>query len=169
MTWRQANRSDSPCARSSSASVAALPASSPTEAAITASCLCRCPMEDLARCDEDSPGDTGQMSAGEAAQPGDVPLTGGRMTSGIGRRRDMLLRPMGAWSAAVHEYLRHLEAAGFRGSPRVLGTDGDREVLTFLPGDVANDPSWQPGRGHRLPPYARTDMALRAAAILLRE
>jgi hypothetical protein len=109
------------------------------------------------------------MSAGEAARPGDVPLTGGRMTSGIVRRGDLLLRPMGPWSAAVHEYLRHLEAAGFRGSPRVLGTDGDREVLTFLPGDVANDPSWQPGHGHRLPPYAGTDMALRAAAVLLRE
>lgn len=90
------------------------------------------------------------------------------MTSGIVRHGDRLLRPVGPWSPAVHEYLRHLEAAGFDGSPRVLGTEGDREVLTFIDGDVANDPQWQPGHGHRLPPYARTEMALRGAAELIR-
>jgi hypothetical protein len=67
----------------------------------------------------------------------------------------------------VHEYLRHLEAAGFDGSPRVLGIEGDREVLTFIDGDVANDPHWQPGHGHRLPRYARTEQALRGAAKLI--
>jgi hypothetical protein len=50
----------------------------------------------------------------------DVPLSGGRMTSGIVRRGERLLRPMGPWSPAVHQYLRHLETAGFEGSPRVL-------------------------------------------------
>jgi Ser/Thr protein kinase RdoA (MazF antagonist) len=89
------------------------------------------------------------------------------MTSGIVRRGDRLLRPVGPWSPAVHEYLRHLEAAGFGGSPRVLGIEGDREVLTFIDGDVANDPGWEPGRGNRLPPYARTDVALRGAAELI--
>jgi Phosphotransferase enzyme family len=101
-------------------------------------------------------------------QAADVPLSGGRMTSGIVRRGDRLLRPMGSWTPAVHEYLRHLEAAGFDGSPRVLGIEGDREVLTFIDGDVANDPQWQPGHGHRLPPYARTKLALRGAAELIR-
>jgi aminoglycoside phosphotransferase (APT) family kinase protein len=91
------------------------------------------------------------------------------MTSGIVRRGDQLLRPMGQWSPAVHEYLRHLEAAGFEGSPRVLGTDKNREVLTFIDGEVAMDPHWQPGHGHRLPPYARTDLALRGAAKLIRK
>ncbi len=98
-----------------------------------------------------------------------MPIAGGRMTSGIVRRGDRLLRPVGPWSPAVHEYLRHLEAAGFAGSPRVLGTEGDREVLTFLEGDVAVDPLWQPGHGHRLPLYARTDLALRGAAELSRK
>jgi Ser/Thr protein kinase RdoA (MazF antagonist) len=98
---------------------------------------------------------------------GDVPLPSGRMTSGIVRRGDRLLRPMGPWSPAVHEYLRHLEATGFDGSPRVLGTEGNREVLTFIDGDVAMDPRWEPGHGHRLPPHARTDRALRAAAQLI--
>jgi Phosphotransferase enzyme family len=91
------------------------------------------------------------------------------MTSGIVRRGDRLLRPMGPWSPAVHEYLRYLETARFEGSPRVLGVEDNREVLTFLDGDVAVDPQWQPGHGHRLPSYARTDIALRGAAELLRK
>jgi Phosphotransferase enzyme family len=102
-------------------------------------------------------------------QAGEVPLSGGRMTSGIVRRGNRLLRPMGPWSPAVHEYLQHLEAAGFCGSPRVLGIEDGREVLTFVEGDVANDPQWQPGHGHRLPPYARTERALRGAAHLIRK
>jgi Phosphotransferase enzyme family len=109
------------------------------------------------------------MTSHGSAQADDVPLTGGRMTSGIVRRGDRLRRPMGSWSPAVHEYLRHLESAGFAGSPRVLGVEGDCEVLTYLDGDVAVDPHWQPGHGNRLPPYARTDRALRGAAELVRQ
>jgi Phosphotransferase enzyme family len=99
---------------------------------------------------------------------GEVPVGGGRMTAGMTRRGDQLLRPMGSWSPAVHEYLRHLEAAGFGGAPRLLGIEGDREILTFIEGDVANDPQWQPVRGNRLPPYARTRLALSGAARLIR-
>ena len=67
-------------------------------------------------------------------------------------------------------FLRHLEtSAGFGASPQVLGIEGAREVLTFIDGDVAVDPQWEPGHGHRLPPYARTDLALRAVADLLRQ
>jgi len=99
---------------------------------------------------------------------GDVPLPSGRMTSGIVRRGDRVLRPAGPWSPAVHEYLRHLESAGFGGSPRVLGIEGTSEVLSYLDGDVAADPLWQPGHGHRLPAFARTESALRGAAALLR-
>src|SRR5262249_37002927 len=87
---------------------------------------------------------------------------------GIVCRVEWLLRPMGPWSPSVHEYLRHLESAGFAGSPRVLGTEGNREVLTFIDGDVAADPHWQPGHGHRLLPYARTGLALRGVAQLIR-
>jgi Phosphotransferase enzyme family len=109
------------------------------------------------------------MTGHQPPQACDVPLAGGRMTSEIVRRGDQLLRPMGPWSPAVHEYLQYLEAAGFEGSPRVLGTEGDREVLTFIDGDVAMDPLWQPGHGNRLPPYARTEVALRGAAKLIRK
>ena len=97
------------------------------------------------------------MVSQEAA--GDVPLPGGRMTSGIVRRGDRVLRPAGPWSPAVHEYLRHLEGAGFEGSPRVLGVEGTSEVLSYTDGDVAADPLWRPGHGHRLPAYARTEPA----------
>jgi len=91
------------------------------------------------------------------------------MTQGIARRGGQLLRPMGPWSGAVHEYLRHLESAGFAGAPRFLGTEGEREVLTFIDGDVPVDPQWQPGHGQRLPAYARSDAALIAAAGLVRQ
>src|SRR6266487_4348928 len=113
--------------------------------------------------------DTGVMAHHQPPQADDVPLSGGRMTSGIVRRGDRLRRPMGPWSPAVHEYLRHLEAARFEGSPRVLGVEPEWEVLTFIDGDVAVDPHWEPGHGHRLPPYARTDLALGGAADLLRK
>jgi aminoglycoside phosphotransferase (APT) family kinase protein len=96
------------------------------------------------------------------------PLPAGRMTQGIARRGGQLLRPKGPWSGAVHEYLRHLESAGFAGAPRVLGTDGKREILTFIEGKVPVDPQWQPGRGHRLPAYARSEAALITAAELVR-
>jgi hypothetical protein len=37
----------------------------------------------------------------------------------------------------VHALLRHLEAVGFDGAPRLLGIDAQgREVLTYLPGEV---------------------------------
>ena len=101
-------------------------------------------------------------------QPGEQQLAGGRMTSGILRRGDRVLRPMGPWSPAVHEYLRYLESVGFDGSPRVLGIENGYEVLSYLDGDVPADPGWEPGHGTRLPPYARTEAALCAAARLLR-
>jgi hypothetical protein len=77
-------------------------------------------------------------------------------------------RPTGPWSPAVHEYLRHLSSAGFEGSPRVLATGDGWEELTYIEGTVAFDPDWQPGRGNRLPPQARTDRALAGAGRLLR-
>jgi hypothetical protein len=85
-------------------------------------------------------------------QAEEIPFPAGRMTHGIARRGGQLLRPMGPWSGAVREYLRCLESAGFAGAPRVLGTAGEREILTFIEGEVPADPQWQPGHGHRLPP-----------------
>ena len=51
-----------------------------------------------------------------------------------------MLRPWRPWSPSVLALLRHLEAAGFEGAPRVVGTgqsaDG-REAVAYVPGDVA--------------------------------
>jgi hypothetical protein len=95
-------------------------------------------------------------------------LTGGRMTHNIVRDGPRVYRPLGSWSAAVREYLRHLESVGFVGAPRVVGVEDGREILTFIDGDVPVDPQWQPGHGNRLPPYARTEQALIGAAKLVK-
>jgi aminoglycoside phosphotransferase (APT) family kinase protein len=91
------------------------------------------------------------------------------MTPGIVRRGEQVLRPTGSWSGAVHDFLRHLESAGFAAAPRFVGTEGEREILTFVEGQVPADPQWQPGRGYRLPSYARSEEALVAAAELVRQ
>ena len=50
-------------------------------------------------------------------------------------------RPAQPQSLAVADYLDHLAAVGFDGSPRFLGRDGaGRDVLEHLAGDVAGDP-----------------------------
>jgi hypothetical protein len=68
---------------------------------------------------------------------GEQVLPSGNTHAAIVRRGDTVRRPTGPWTPAVHDLLRHLERKNFDGSPRVLGIDGqDREVLTFIPGDV---------------------------------
>ncbi|MCB1028514.1 MAG: phosphotransferase [Microthrixaceae bacterium] len=73
-------------------------------------------------------------------------LSGGRVNAGDVRRiGGTITRPIGSHTPGVHGYLRHLEAEGFEGSPRVLGVDDvGREVLTYLPGEVSQDftPWW---------------------------
>lgn len=67
---------------------------------------------------------------------------------------------MRASSPSVHALLRHLEAVGFDGAPRVLGVDDlGREILTFVEGEVPMRP---------LPGYAATDETLVELARLLR-
>ena len=71
----------------------------------------------------------------------EIPLAGGSMTAGVVRVGDTVRRPVGRWTPAVHSLLRHLEAVGFAGAPRVLGFDEQgREVLTYLPSDP--EPNW---------------------------
>jgi hypothetical protein len=48
---------------------------------------------------------------------------------------DRVYRRTGWWTPAVHALLRHLEACGFRYSPRVIGIDGQgREILSYIAG-----------------------------------
>lgn len=47
---------------------------------------------------------------------------------------------MGSSAPFVHGLLRHLEEVSFDGAPRLLGIDErDREILTFLEGEVPSD------------------------------
>jgi aminoglycoside phosphotransferase (APT) family kinase protein len=85
---------------------------------------------------------------------------------GHGHRGDLIRignivrRPTGSYTPAVHAFLRHLEDVGFVGSPRVHGIDScGREILDFIPGDVPQSP---------LPAWAGTDSALVSVAKLLR-
>ncbi|MFG2078115.1 phosphotransferase [Nonomuraea maritima] len=88
----------------------------------------------------------------------EIPLQGGDVTDGVVRVGDTVRRPVSASTPAVHALLRHLEAVGFDGAPRVLGLDGfGREVLTFVPGTCG------------LRPESASDEALAALAMLLRE
>jgi hypothetical protein len=64
-------------------------------------------------------------------------LRGGRQTVGIVRVGDTVRRPRHARSDFVHAVLRHLDAAGFDGAPRLLGIDEHgREVLTYINGET---------------------------------
>jgi Phosphotransferase enzyme family len=76
------------------------------------------------------------------------PLTSGSGANlgAIVRRGDEVLRPLGAHSPAVHALLHHLREAGFTGAPELLGTEGEREVLGFIDGDVPVPPG-PPGGG----------------------
>ncbi|SDK33248.1 phosphotransferase [Nonomuraea jiangxiensis] len=74
------------------------------------------------------------------SQP-EIPLLGGDVTEGVVRVGDTVRRPVGSNAPLVHALLRHLEEAGFEGAPRLLGIDAaGREVLTFVPGEVAGRP-----------------------------
>ncbi|MEV4841480.1 phosphotransferase [Nonomuraea sp. NPDC049486] len=71
----------------------------------------------------------------------EIPLQGGDVTDGVVRVGDTVRRPARSSTPAVHALLRHLEAAGFGGAPRVLGFDAlGREVLTYLPGATGVSP-----------------------------
>lgn len=66
--------------------------------------------------------------------------------------------PVQPWTPAVHALLDYLHDAGFAQSPRVLGVEGDVEVLTYIEGESGPD-GWAKVVDER---------GLRAAARLLR-
>lgn len=85
-------------------------------------------------------------------------LEGGNSTRVI-RDGGTVIRGCGPWSPFVHHLLRHLTKHGFTASPVLLETDGRTERLTFLAGEVGNDP---------LKPYMQSSDVLVEAARLLR-
>jgi hypothetical protein len=89
----------------------------------------------------------------------EVPLLGGNVSTVV-RVGATVRRSAGPWTPAVHALLGHLAAAGFTGSPRVLGLDHrGREVLSYLDGECGNYPL---GR------HWATDEALTAVGAMLR-
>jgi Phosphotransferase enzyme family len=67
----------------------------------------------------------------------EVRLEGGRQTAGVVRVGDTVRRPPHRNSRFVRAVLRHLEAVGFTGAPRLLGVDeAGREILSFIDGEV---------------------------------
>ena len=58
----------------------------------------------------------------------EIPLPGGDVTEGVVRLGDTVRRPLGDHSDQVHLVLRHLEARGFDGAPRLLGVDDRGKV-----------------------------------------
>ena len=89
------------------------------------------------------------------------PLVGGLDTRDPPVRvGDTVRRPAGSSRAAVRDLLLHLESVGFDGAPRYVGVDDhDREVLTWIEGDVPLPP---------YPAWAMTDRALADLGQLLR-
>ena len=106
-------------------------------------------------------GTSGTPDSGDAPSHLEVPLLGGDLTDGVVRVGRTVRRPAAPHTPAVHALLRHLEAVGFEGAPRVLGIDAqNREVLTYLPGEVPLRP---------LPAYALSEATLiRLAELQLR-
>ncbi len=95
----------------------------------------------------------------EAPAQAEEPLAGGNSTTVV-RRGDTVRRTAGPWTPTIQALLRHLRAQGVTGVPEPLGTDEQgREVLSFLPGDVAHYP---------LPEWVWDESVLRDAGALLR-
>ena len=68
-------------------------------------------------------------------------------------------RPVHRWTPAVHGLFRHLEDIDFKGVPRLLGVDGEHEVLTFIEGEAGLRP-WME--------VLKTDQAIEQIAGFLR-
>ena len=63
----------------------------------------------------------------------------------VRRRGRVVVRDTGPWASTVHSLLRHLEAVGFAGAPRVVGSGFDaegRETLTYLEGEFVDTGPW---------------------------
>ncbi|MEM7333497.1 MAG: aminoglycoside phosphotransferase family protein [Chloroflexota bacterium] len=72
----------------------------------------------------------------------EIPLKGGNINDGVVRIGNTVRRATSAVSPTVHQLLLHLEEKGFKGCPRFLGIDDkQREVLSFLEGETAVNPS----------------------------
>ena len=61
------------------------------------------------------------------------------------RRGKVVLHAAGPWTPSVLALLKHLEAVGFEGAPRVVGDGYDadgREAITYIPGTTPHPRAW---------------------------
>lgn len=87
-------------------------------------------------------------------------LSGGVANRGlVFRVGSTVHRPRADHQAARHALLAHLQSVGFDGAPRVVGTDGADEVLSWIPGSAGCTP---------LPDWALSDDSLVSVAHLVR-
>lgn len=106
----------------------------------------------------------------DVPEPGaalEVTLPGGLDSDGlVVRVGDTVRRPERPHSPSVRAFLRHLRTNGFEAAPLPLGHDASgREILTYLPGDVAHPPmpAWAADEG-LLVSVARLQRGLHAAS-----
>ena len=87
-------------------------------------------------------------------------LRGGVANEGrVVRIGDSVYRPAGPYAGSIHKYLSMLNAGGFDGVPSPVGFDEfEREVLSFIDGDVAVPP---------YPDWAQSDSALVSVSLLM--
>lgn len=73
--------------------------------------------------------------------PAEIQLRGPNGLSRVFRVGDTVRRNSNFWTPTIHVLLRHLENAGLRAAPKVLGTDEKgREILSFIAGDTPEHP-----------------------------
>ncbi|MBF6065931.1 phosphotransferase [Nocardia terpenica] len=96
----------------------------------------------------------------DAQRPPADRLPGGAINPVV-RQGNRVRRPMGPHADFVHSLLHYFGRSDWRGAPRLLGTSGNDEILTYIEGYAA----WEPNRHREI----RTDESLAAVAKLTRE
>lgn len=86
-------------------------------------------------------------------------LVGGNSNQ-VKKEGQTVIRKTGKWSPFVHSLLQYLTANGFQESPVFIESEGDSERLSYIAGDVGNDP---------LQPDMLSDNVVIEAAKLLRK
>jgi len=63
----------------------------------------------------------------------------------VDRHGPVIVKDAGPWTPTVHSLLRHLEAVGVAGAPRVVGSGFDasgRETITYIEGELVDTGPW---------------------------
>ncbi len=87
----------------------------------------------------------------------DIELQGGRIGK-IHKVDDTVVRPSNEWTETVHKFLKFMHDKGADFVPIPYGIEGNNEIISFMPGEVFNDP---------LPEIFNNDSMIISAALLL--